>query len=167
MKRFALILLLLVCSAFAQTDLTKQLPVDPKVHSGSLPNGFQYWIRQHKTPPGKISMWLHVDSGSLHEQENQRGIAHFLEHMAFNGTENYPPGTLIKYYESIGLRFGQHQNAFTSFDQTTYTLSLPDTKEETIRKGLLTLADFGFRITFPPAEIEQERPVILAEARAR
>ena len=112
-------------------------------------------------------MWLHVDSGSLNEEENQRGIAHFLEHMAFNGTENYPPGTLVKYYESIGLRFGQHQNAFTSFDQTTYTLSLPDTKEETIQKGLLTLADFAFRITLPPAEIEQERPVILAEARAR
>ncbi len=168
MKRFLLVFLLMVCSAFAQqTDPQQPLPVDPKIHFGKLPNGFQYWIRSHQTPPGKISMWLHVDSGSLNEEENQRGIAHFLEHMAFNGTENYPPGTLIKYFESIGLRFGQHQNAFTSFDQTTYTLSLPDTKEETMQKGFLTLADFGFRITFPPEEIESERPVILAEARAR
>lgn len=167
MKRLLLISLLLVCTAFAQTDLQQQLPVDPNVYFGKLSNGFQYWLRRHQTPPGKISLWLHVDSGSLNEEENQRGIAHFLEHMAFNGTENYPPGTLVKYFESIGMRFGQHQNAFTSFDQTTYTMSLPDTKEETIQKGLLTLADFAFRITLPPAEIEQERPVILAEARAR
>ena len=166
MKRFIIALLLCVGIASGQ-DHKQGLPIDPSIQIGKLENGLEYWIRQHKTPPGKISMWLHVDSGSLNEEEKQRGVAHFLEHMAFNGTENHPPGTLIKYFESIGLRFGQHQNAFTSFDQTTYTLSLPDTKEETIRKGLLTLADFGFRITFPPAEIEQERPVILAEARAR
>lgn len=166
MKRSFVILLLIVAGAFAQ-NLQQPLPVDPNIQIGKLENGFAYWIRSHKTPPGKISMWLHVDSGSLNEEEDQRGIAHFLEHMAFNGTENYPPGTLIKYYESIGLRFGQHQNAFTSFDQTTYTLSLPDTKEETIRKGLMTLADFAFRVTLPVEEIEQERAVILAEARAR
>jgi zinc protease len=167
MKRFVLIFLFIVCSAFGQTDPAKPLPVDPNIHFGKLENGFQYWIRKHGTPPDKIAMWLHVDSGSLNEEENQRGIAHFLEHMAFNGTENYPPGTLVKYFESIGLRFGQHQNAFTSFDQTTYTMSLPDTKEATIQKGLLTLADFAFRVTLPPEEIEQERAVILAEARAR
>src|SRR5688572_28922728 len=148
MKRCSLILLLFVCTALAQEfDLQQQLPVDPNIRFGKLSNGFQYWIRSHKTPPGKISMWLHVDSGSLNEEENQRGVAHFLEHMAFNGTENYPPGTLVKYFESIGLRFGQHQNAFTSFDQTTYVLSLPDTKDQTVQKGLETLADFAFRMS--------------------
>ena len=167
MKRLISALILLLCITGFTQDLKQQLPVDPNIQIGKLENGLEYWIRAHKTPPGKISMWLHVDSGSLNEEENQRGLAHFLEHMAFNGTENYPPGTLVKYFESIGLRFGQHQNAFTSFDQTTYTLSLPDTKAETIRKGLLTLADFAFRVTLPPQEIEQERPVILAEARAR
>jgi zinc protease len=168
MKRLLLVFLLLVTGAFAQNlDLQQPLPSDPNIQFGKLESGFQYWIRRHQTPPGKVAMWLHVDAGSLHEEENQRGIAHFLEHMAFNGTEHYPPGTLVKYFESIGMRFGQHQNAFTSFDQTTYMLSLPDTKEETIRTGLMTLADFGFRITFPPEEIDQERPVILAEARAR
>ena len=168
MKRFVLIFVLLVCRASAQeTDLQQALPVDPNVRIGKLPNGLEYWIRSHKTPPGKIGMWLHVGSGSLNEEENQRGLAHFLEHMAFNGTEHYPPGTLIKYYESIGLKFGRHQNAFTSFDQTTYLLSLPDTKEETVSKGLETFADYAFRMLLIPEEIEKERPIILEEARAR
>src|SRR5262245_29248553 len=145
MKRPAILVLFLFLASLVaaqQQDLNKTLPVDPKVRIGKLPNGMQYWIREHKTPPGKIGIWLHVGSGSLNEEENQRGLAHFLEHMSFNGSEHYPPGTLVKYYESIGLRFGQHQNAFTSFDQTTYVLSLPDTNDETIRKGFETLADF-------------------------
>jgi zinc protease len=170
MKRRAILLFLLFFAtliAAEQPNLQQQLPVDPKVRIGKLPNGMQYWIREHKTPPGKIGIWLHVGSGSLNEEENQRGLAHFLEHMSFNGSEHYPPGTLVKYYESIGLRFGQHQNAFTSFDQTTYILSLPDTNDETIRKGLETLADFAFRVSLLPEEIEKERNVILAEARAR
>jgi len=177
MKRRVLFILLILAAVSlaaekqpatpAGINLQQPLPVDPNVVIGKLPNGMRYWIRQHKTPPGKIGIWLHVGSGSLNEEENQRGLAHFLEHMAFNGSEHYPPGTLIRYYESIGLRFGQHQNAFTSFDQTTYVLSLPDTKEETIRKGLETLADFAFRMSLLPDEINKERNVILEEARAR
>ncbi|MCI0413399.1 insulinase family protein [bacterium] len=168
MKRLLLVFLILTSYAFAQeTNLQQALPVDPNVRIGKLENGLEYWIRSHKTPPGKIGMWLHVGSGSLNEEENQRGLAHFLEHMAFNGTEHYPPGTLIKYYESIGLKFGRHQNAFTSFDQTTYLLSLPDTKEETVRNGLETFADYAFRILLIPEEIEKERPIIVEEARAR
>ena len=109
--RVLFLLLFFAVFAFAQNqtasfDPGQTLPVDPNVHMGKLPNGMQYWIRQHKTPPGKIGIWLHVGSGSLNEEENQRGLAHFLEHMAFNGSEHYPPGTLVHYYESIGLRFG-------------------------------------------------------------
>ncbi|MFH0940193.1 MAG: insulinase family protein, partial [Planctomycetota bacterium] len=150
-----------------EPDLKAPLPVDPNIKMGALPNGMNYWIRAHKTPPGKINAWLHVNSGSLNEDDNQRGLAHFLEHMAFNGSENFPPGTLVKYFESIGLRFGHDQNAFTGFDQTTYILSLPDIKPETLNKGLQYLADVAFRISLPPNEIEKERGVVLEEFRAR
>ncbi|HYF48315.1 MAG TPA: pitrilysin family protein [Planctomycetota bacterium] len=158
-----------LCSTLraAELDLNTPLPVDPAIKMGTLPNGLRYWIRKHATPPGKVGAYLHVSSGSINEEDNQRGLAHFLEHMAFNGSENFAPGTLVKYFESIGLRFGQHQNAFTSFDQTTYILSLPDTKEETVDKGLLCLADFAFRMLITKEEVDKERGVILEESRAR
>lgn len=159
--------LFVVCASVLAADLDAPLPVDPAIKIGQLPNGMTYWIRQHKTPPDKVGMWLHISSGSINEEENQRGLAHYLEHLAFNGTENFKPGELIKYFESIGLRFGQHQNAFTSFDQTTYILSLPDVKEETMSKAMLFLSDVGFRMSLIPEEIEQERNVILEEERSR
>ena len=151
----------------AAVDPKTPLPVDPAIHIGKLDNGVTYWIRQHATPPGKISFWLHVDSGSVNEADGQEGIAHFLEHLAFNGTTHFPPGKLVQYFESIGLRFGQHQNAFTSFDQTTYTLTLPNTEPDTIDKGLLFLSDVAFGMLLTPEEIDQERNVILEENRAR
>jgi zinc protease len=109
---------------------------------------------------------MHVATGSINEDDGQEGIAHYMEHLAFNGTQHFPPGSLVKYFESIGLRFGQHQNAFTSFDQTTYLLTLPDTSPETIDQGLLCLADFAFRMLLTEAEIDKERSVILEEKRA-
>jgi len=160
----------LLCAAQEKNetlDLKAELSFDPSVKRGKLLNGMSYWIRKHNRPEGKIGMYLHIDSGSLNEDDDQRGLAHFLEHMAFNGSKNFPAGTLIKYFESIGLRFGQHQNAFTSFDQTTYTLNLPDTKPETIEKGLQFLSDVGFRMSLQDDEIEKERGVILEESRAR
>ena len=159
--------LLLSVGIAAELDLEAPLPVDPAVHRGTLDNGMAYWVRSHATPPGKISFWLHVSTGSLNEKDGQEGMAHFLEHMAFNGSENFPPGELLPYFESIGLRFGQHQNAFTSLDQTTYILTLPDTKPETIDKGLLYLSDVAFRMLLLPEEIDKERGVILEEKRAR
>ncbi|MDP6114263.1 MAG: insulinase family protein [Planctomycetota bacterium] len=143
------------------------LPVDPAIKVVKLDNGFSCWIRSHNRPPGKVGMWLHISSGSINEDDNQRGLAHFLEHLAFNGTKHFPPGRLIKYFESLGLRFGQHQNAFTSFNQTTFTLSLPDTKDVTIGKGLLCLSDYAFRMSLVPEEVDKERKVILEELRAR
>jgi zinc protease len=151
----------------AAVELDALLPVDPALHIGTLDNGVTYWIRSHATPPGKISLWMHVATGSVNEQDGQEGIAHYLEHLAFNGTEHFPPGELVQYFESIGLRFGQHQNAFTSFDQTTYTLSLPNTQPDCIDKGLLYLADVAFRMLLLPEEIDKERNVILEENRAR
>lgn len=153
--------------SLAATDGSAPLPTDPAIHIGRLDNGVTYRVRSHATPPGKIAFWMHVGTGSVNEADGQEGIAHYLEHMAFNGTEHFPPGELISYFESIGLRFGQHQNAFTSFNQTTYIISLPNTDAETIDKGLLFLADVAFRMRFSETEIDQERNVVLAEKRAR
>ena len=151
----------------ADVDPATPLAVDPHVKMGTLPNKMNYWIRAHKTPPGKVNIWMHVGSGSINEDDNQRGLAHFLEHMAFNGSEHFAAGTLVKYFESLGLQFGRDQNAFTSFDQTTYKLTLPDTKPETLEKGLQCLADFGYRLLLPNDKLETERGVILEEARTR
>jgi zinc protease len=156
-----------ICLSAAEPDLNAPLPIDPSVKMGTLPNKLSYWIRAHKTPPGKVNLWLHIGSGSINEDDNQRGLAHFLEHMAFNGSANFAAGTLVKYFESLGLRFGQDQNAFTSFDQTTYKLTLPDTKPETIQKGMTCLADFGYRLLLPNEKLETERGVILEESRTR
>jgi len=151
----------------AEVNLNAPLPVDPAVRMAKLGNGLDVWIRAHQVPPGRVGIWLHVDSGSINEEGDERGLAHFLEHMAFRGSENFPPGELTRYFESIGLTFGRHQNAFTAFDQTTYTLTLPDTEEYTLRKGLLCMADFAFRLSLLREETDKERGVILEEARAR
>ncbi|MHC4490403.1 MAG: M16 family metallopeptidase [Planctomycetota bacterium] len=168
--RRALIALLLLCSALLaqEIDVGQRLPVDPGIDKmGTLPNGLQYWIRANRTPPGKVSLILHIRSGSLNESDEQRGVAHFLEHMAFNGSENFAPGEMVKAFEALGMRFGQHQNAFTSFDQTTYMMRLPDTKKETLKKVLLFFGDVAYRLSLLPDELDRERGVILEEARSR
>jgi zinc protease len=143
------------------------LPQDPTLVHGQLQNGLRYLLKRHGNPEGRISLWLHVSSGSLNETEAQRGIAHYLEHMAFNGSKNFAPGSVVHFFQSLGLSFGRDQNAFTSFDQTTYQLALPDTREETVQKGLLFLSDVALRLSLLPAEIESERQVILEEKRTR
>ncbi|UCG32329.1 MAG: insulinase family protein [Phycisphaerales bacterium] len=141
------------------------LPSDSRVITGKLENGVTWMYRQHDNPPGKMSLMAHVDAGSLNETDQQRGLAHFMEHMVFNGTENFPPGTLIPYFESIGMEFGNDLNAFTGFDQTAYMLFLPDTEAERVDKGLMVLSDYVFRSLLLEEEIDRERGVILAEAR--
>ncbi len=169
--RALLVLLSLMCFSppllLAAVDLGAPLPIDPAIHRGTLDNGVTYWIRSHATPPGKIAFWMHVSTGSVNEKDGQEGIAHYLEHLAFNGTRHFAPGELVKYFESIGLRFGQHQNASTGFNQTTYTLALPNTQPGTIDKGLLYLADVAFGMLLLPEEIDRERGIILEEKRAR
>jgi zinc protease len=164
-----LVALVLLGSLAARGDvaLDTPLPVDPALQMGRLPSGMAFWLRAHKTPPGKVALWLSINTGSLNEGEDERGLAHFIEHMAFNGTKNFPPGQVVKYFESIGLRFGHDQNASTSFDWTTYQIALPDNKAATIGKALTCFADFAFRQTLAPAQIDRERSVVLAEARAR
>ena len=101
----------------AGTTWAQDLPSDPRVVTGVLENGMTYKVLSHPKPEGHIGLYLHVSSGSLNETDKQRGIAHYLEHMAFNGSENFPPGTVIDLFQSLGLTFGQHQNAFGTFQK--------------------------------------------------
>lgn len=144
-----------------------QLPEDPKILKGKLDNGVSWIYRQHNNPPGKMALKIHVRTGSLNETGEQRGLAHFLEHMAFNGTEHFPPGKLVPYFESIGMQFGADLNAFTSFDQTVYMLYTPDTEPEQIDKALMVLSDYAFRDSLLEEEVNKERGIVLEEARSR
>ncbi len=143
------------------------LPTDPALHVGTLDNGLTYAIRRGANPPGRVAIWMHVSTGSLNETEPTRGLAHYLEHMAFNGSTNFPPGSVVPFFESLGLSFGRDQNAFTGLDRTVYTLALPDTKVETLDRGLLFLSDVAFRLQLGAKEIDSERQIILEEKRAR
>ncbi len=143
------------------------LPTDPALVTGRLANGLKYIIRQHKNPEGRVGIWLHVSSGSFNETEAQRGLAHYLEHMAFNGTANFPPGSVVPFFQSLGMSFGSDQNAFTSFDQTTYILMLPGGSREMVDKGMLYMSDVALRMSLDQTEIDSERQVILEEKRAR
>lgn len=142
------------------------LPVDPEVRVGELDNGLRYYIRENSRPENRVSLRLVVNAGSLQEDDDQRGIAHFLEHMAFNGTKNFEKQELVNYLESIGMRFGQHLNASTSFDQTIYKLEVPWDKPEVIEKAFLILEDWASNISLDPFEIEAERGVVVEEWRS-
>lgn len=157
-------------SALAQLppdfDLEGPLPVDPDVKVGELENGLRYYIRKNSRPENRVSLRLVVKAGSLQEEDDQRGLAHFLEHMAFNGTRNFRKHELVDFLESTGVRFGQHLNASTSFDQTIYKLEVPWDDPEVINKAFLILEDWASRISFDPFEIEAERGVIVEEWRS-
>ncbi len=143
------------------------LPKDPNNSYGQFDNGFSYIIREHKNPPDRIALFLHIKSGALNETQKQNGLAHFLEHMAFNGSKNFPPGELIPYMSKMGMRFGADSNAHTSYEETVYKLFMPDTKEETIDKAMTILQDYADGLLLLEEEIDKERKVILEEARAR
>jgi zinc protease len=147
--------------------LDRTLPVDPAVKSGTLPNGIKYFIRENKRPAGRVAMRLAVDAAAIQEDPDQRGLAHFLEHMAFNGTENFKPGELVSFLESIGARFGPHVNASTSFDETIYMLEIPTDRAGYVDRGMLVLRDFAAGISLLPAEVEKERGVVMEEWRGR
>lgn len=143
------------------------LPVDTAVTIGTLPNGMQYYIRANHEPEKRAELRLVVKAGSLQEDDDQRGLAHFLEHMAFNGTENFAKQELIGYLESIGMRFGGDLNASTTYDHTLYRLTVPTDAPGALEKGLLIMDDWAQGITLEAGEIEAERGVVLAEWRGR
>ncbi len=159
-----------VLAASAQTRFphdTSDLRPDPAVRFGSLPNGLRYAVLANAEPRQRASLRLFVDVGSLQETENQRGVAHFLEHMAFNGSKQYPPGTLIEFFQRMGMNFGGDTNASTGFDRTIYMLELPETKSETLAEGFKVLHDYAGELLLQDSEIERERGVIQAEKRTR
>ena len=151
----------------ASLPLEQVLPVDPAVRTGQLANGMRYYLRRNVRPANRVALRLAVNVGSIHEDDDQRGLAHFLEHMAFNGTQNFKPGELITFLESIGARFGPHVNAYTSFDETVYMLDVPTDRPGYVDRGLLALRDFAAGMQLLPEEIEKERGVVIEEWRGR
>jgi zinc protease len=143
------------------------LKPDPDLVFGELDNGLRYVLRVNRTPEERISLHLNVQAGSLHERDDQRGLAHFLEHMLFNGSTHFPPGELVKYFQRIGMAFGDDANARTGFNETVYDVLLPDNRPETIAEGLLVLHDYASGALLLPEEIDRERGVVLAEMRTR
>lgn len=146
---------------------TSEIPADPEAIFGTLDNGFRYIIYPNSEPPQRVSFRLHIDAGSLMEAEDQRGLAHFLEHMVFNGSKNYTAAELIPRMQRLGIAFGAHANAYTSFDETVYMLDLPDLSEETMNLAFTVMRDFGDGALLDIEEIDKERGVILSEKRSR
>lgn len=181
---FALLISCLTAVAFWQTstigqdsDLTgspiplphedSDIAPDPAVKWGVFENGLRYAILPNEEPPNRVSMRLFVDAGSLMEADNQQGLAHFLEHMAFNGTTNFPAGEMVEYFQRLGMGFGNHTNAHTTFHETVYKLELPNAETEIIDEGMKLLRDYADGMLFLPDEIEDERGIILSEKRDR
>lgn len=147
--------------------LALALPIDPDVIRGELDNGLTYYIRENDSPGGRAELRLLVDAGSVQEDPDQAGMAHFLEHMMFNGTENYPRNDLVDVLESFGPRFGPDINAFTTYDETVYELSLTTDDPKLVELGVDVLREWATRATLTDADVVAERGVILDEWRTR
>jgi zinc protease len=141
------------------------LPLDARVRKGTLPNGLTYYVLAHKKPEHRAQIWLAVNAGSVLEDDDQRGLAHFVEHMGFNGTARFPKQALVDMLEKSGVAFGADLNAYTSFDETVYTLQVPTDKPELLNGAIGVLRDWSDSVTFDPAEVEKERGVVLEEWR--
>lgn len=153
-------------ASFAQEDLSKSLlPMDPRVKTGVLPNGLKYYIMKNAEPKNRAQLRLMVKAGSVLENDEQQGLAHFMEHMNFNGTKNFPKNELVNFLQKSGVRFGADLNAYTSFDETVYMLPVPTDSMEVFKKGMQILEDWAHNATLDPAEIDKERGVVLEESR--
>ncbi|MEP6832627.1 MAG: insulinase family protein [Gemmatimonas sp.] len=152
-------------SSFDPFRLDAPLPADPAVRAGVLPNGLHYYIRRNGKPEKRVELRLVVNTGSVLETDEQRGLAHFLEHMAFNGTKSFPKTEIIKYLETIGVRFGADLNANTSFDETIYILPVPTDSAAILEKSFLFLSEIASNITFDSLQVVGERGVVLEEWR--
>lgn len=161
--------LFLLASSSAQdfSDLDAPLPIDANLIVGQLDNGLKYYVRENKKPEGRVFLRLLVNAGSLQENDRQRGLAHFLEHMAFNGTRRFEKNAIVDFMERAGMRFGSHVNAYTSHNETVYMLQLPTDRPGLLSTGFEILEDWATGMTLDPMEIEKERGVILEEWRSR
>lgn len=148
-------------------ELSATMPLDPAVRTGVLENGLTYYIRENSEPENRADLWLAVKAGSLQEEDDQLGLAHFLEHMLFNGTKNFPEMGVVDFLEGIGMEFGPDVNAYTTFDRTVYTIQVPTDDAETLNTGLQVLEDWAAHATLDPDAIDQERGIIVEEWRLR
>jgi len=160
-----LILSFLFTGIQAQSRLEQPIPVDAQIRIGKLDNGFTYYIRNNHKPENRVEMRLAVKAGSVLEDEDQRGLAHFVEHMAFNGTKNFAKNDLISYLQSVGVQFGPEINAYTSLDETVYMLTLPSDSAVIVRKGFEIMEDWAHNLSFDGLEIDKERGIIVEEWR--
>jgi zinc protease len=145
---------------------SSDVKADPDIRFGALPNGMRYAIRRQAIPAGQAAVRLWFDAGALDETDAQQGLAHFLEHMAFNGSKAVPEGDMVKILERLGLAFGADTNASTGFDETIYKLDLPKTDDETVDTALMLLREAAGNLTLDPAAVDRERGVVLSEERA-
>ncbi|MBS1651718.1 MAG: insulinase family protein [Bacteroidetes bacterium] len=168
-NKLSLAVLLIGAACFINAQTKNQpndaLPIDAKVRYGTLPNGMKYFIRHNAKPEKRAELRLAVNSGATNESDEQQGLAHFVEHMAFNGSKNFKKNDLVNYLEGIGTKFGPDLNAYTSFDETVYMLQIPTDKADIYKKGFLILEDWAHNLLFDSAEVEKERGVVMEEWR--
>ncbi|MDD4209121.1 MAG: insulinase family protein [Bacteroidales bacterium] len=157
----------LICIGYAQPDINweKEIPNDPRVRIGKLENGLVYYIRKNSKPENRVELRLAVKAGSMQETDEQVGLAHFTEHMAFNGSTHFKKNELINYMQSIGMRFGGDINAYTSFDETVYMLTVPTENKGQLDTGFLVLMDWAANLSMESKDIDAERGVIIEEWR--
>lgn len=160
-----LIPLLFVVAGVSGQELGEKLPVAPEITKGRLANGLAYYIRRNSKPEQKVELRLAIKAGSILEDDDQQGLAHFTEHMSFNGSRHFKKNDLVSYLQSIGVEFGADLNAYTNFDETVYILPIPTDKPENLERGFLVLEDWASGVLFESGEIEKERGVVLEEER--
>ena len=158
----------LLTAGIVSAQQLPDVPVDSAVRIGKLDNGLTYYLRHNNTPEKKANFYIAQRVGSIQEDDSQQGLAHFLEHMAFNGSEHFPTGTMTEYLQSIGVEYGRSLNAYTSIDRTVYYIADVSTERQTaLDSCVLVLRDWSSGITVTPEEIEKERDVIHNEYRMR
>ncbi|MDQ2990128.1 MAG: insulinase family protein, partial [Pseudomonadota bacterium] len=161
----AALLIVSTSAALAEIRLSDKIPVGPQVKVGKLANGLTYYIQKNGKPEKKLELRLLVKAGSVLEDDDQQGLAHFVEHMAFNGSTNFKKHELVSYLQSIGVKWGADLNAYTSFDETVYILPIPTDKRDNVDKGFTVLEDWAHGLTLNDADIDKERAIILDESR--
>ncbi|MFL6672574.1 MAG: M16 family metallopeptidase, partial [Massilia sp.] len=161
----AVVLLAQSLAAHAALKLDAPMPVGPRVKVGKLANGLAYYIQRNSKPEQKLELRLVVKAGSILEDEDQQGLAHFTEHMAFNGSSHFKKHELVNYLQSIGVKFGADLNAYTTFDQTVYVLPIPTERKEDVDKAFTVLEDWAHGVTFADDAIDKERDIVLEELR--
>jgi len=164
-KLFSAILIYFLLNIFVKGQETDLMPVDQSIKIGNLENGFKYYIRYNKRPEKRVELRLVVKAGSVLEDELEQGLAHFVEHMCFNGTVHFEKNTLIKYLQSLGIDFGPEINAYTSFNETVYMLSVPSDSLRILNSAFQVMEDWAAGVTFDPEEVEKEKGIIIEEWR--